>query len=1785
MTINPIAFAEEVNQQFLRYQLTAFPLSDPEMARQAKEMLEGPDIDSHIVKGPYISLSRSFAEGEYIEVLIRNGLLHPAIQGIAEYPRMFAHQQEVLNAVKEGHHVLVSTGTGSGKTEAFLYPIIDHCLELRDNNAPPGIVAIIVYPMNALASDQLIRLRRMLAGTGISFGMYVGSTPSDENDLGSDYVKMKEGEGKDRIPYYQRQYEDHPNITIAPFEERLTEKEMAESPPRILLTNVNQLEYLMTRGKDLGMFEDAPLKYLVFDEAHTYTGSKGAEVSLLIRRIRTFCNKSSDDVICIGTSATITDPKDSDEAARRFAYRFFGVDQDNVVLVEEIYQKEEWPPSRVKPLPLKGDLVTLFNETLSAIDREGQPDIIYRIISRITTQEIDKDIPWREGLYHALKNNEMVKVIYDTLGDPLHIIDATRAVWNKMGRGEPVPGSENELLIYLALGASAEKEGSPILRPQLHYFVRGMGGAAIVFEEPVDDSSNVKLYFSSKKAGENNPDILPTGIFPVVTCTNCGQHFFEAFVGHMDSDSGFTGGLTDEENVYWPITSEEEGKKVVFTNRFFAEEDEDEDSKYSERLESKRNPAWVCRYCGSIHHRAGDSCSRDDCKRKNSLVRVHLIQEHGDVKSCPSCGHKGGKSGGKYYSPLRPLRAVTVADIHILAQDMINSQKAENRKLIIFADNRQDSAFQAAWMADHARRYRLRHLMYDLISNSDSIISVGDLRKKLNDFLKENKELSRTLAPEVYANQIEEKYSTEIEKDMKRFLRMFIVRELVTGFSLKDSLETLGLINIRYFGLDEENEYVQGLAAKYNMFTEDMVKGIETILDVHRRGRRFYDKETPIFTQYWHSGCDDVQRGFIPLFDFPPKGLKHFKDPGDKSALVVSFNSHRGITFTKDFTSRWGVEKEYVNDLIEDIWNLLVKDLKILTPVELLSSGKKPLTGATGVYQIDSSKVGLVDQYERYRCSICNRYHSIDTPGSVCTKKGCPGRLIRESAPDENYNVSLLKKDFSMLMVREHTAQVPMKERSYIENQFKKPEGSVNCIVATPTLELGVDIGDLDMVLLRNVPPLPSNYWQRSGRAGRRHRMAVIYTYCRKSVHDEYFYEEPMRILSGRIHPPRFNLRNPVMIQKHVHASVLSELVKYGQSEKISSLTDEDKLELVQVIKLCFPGFISDYLFEENRYREEPTDVSPLIDLIHRYRPNIIEKVHHVFKEHWPEEGRTEISEDLLDSYVDDMAENLEKHIKIIHDRLMWAIHTRNLINQRETKLAQLDEVERRLRFRCIKYIEELRKNHLENYTLNVLARGGFLPGYATHQGNITAVSQSGYRKGWERMTFELTRADTIAIREFVPGNLIYANGGKYKVSWYHIPVDKGTLEPERYYVNPKIQHFQEASKPLDGYADDSYMEIKGTKICDTDLAFMSHVSDDEENRFRMPVQMAGHLMGEHRGIDIYGVGGDKEFFHLHGQKIRLGNIGPSDKVSQGEIGYPFCRVCGATRSPYASDTELEHFKERHNGSCGEVPEKYAFTADSQVDALMFKGFQSMGDAVNLAEGIRTSANIHLEMDPDDLQLHLFRMGEEEYDIVIYDPMPGGSGLLDQMIEQWVSLLDSGIEALSNCSSNCEKSCYDCLRTYRNMFYHEHLDRHRAVELLQERKTEPKLISTIPPNIVGKKPEGKSTNPKEMKLAKLLEEHGFPPFDRQKVIPIEGSYQRTKPDFYYEDERKDIKIAIYLDGLSKGIHGNLETKKKDHYIRTYLRANGYDVVEIAATDLDDPALMNMYYHSISNVFK
>ena len=1785
MTLNPIRFAYDVNQQFLRYQLTAFPMSDPDLADQAKKMLSGAGRESPLVKGPYLSLSRAFQEGKLLQQIVDEGVIHPAVAGVAEYPVLFAHQQETLEAVKRNKSVLLTTGTGSGKTEAFLYPILDHCFKLRDENAPPGIVAVVVYPMNALAIDQLGRLRSMLAGTGITFGMYTGNTPADWGKV-ADAKRMQEGEGKEKIPEYIRRYSEHKNINIIPYEERHTKEEINEEPPRILLTNVNQLELLVTRAKDQGMFQNAPLRFLVFDEAHTYSGATGAEVATLIRRMRAFCNKTRDEVISIGTSATITDPEHEERAGIKFGSRFFGVRPNDIELVHERYIQERWSRNLINPDPVGEGAETLFSETLEALKDDTSHEKISPIIQVLSRQVLDPAAPWNESLYDALKMNQVVKTTFEVLNDPLYLTTAVESIWKKLGRRLPITqDDEIELLTYLALGAAAEKKGNPLLRPKLHYFVRGLGGAAAVLYKG-EQETLAELFFSHEKALKRHREIQPTGVFSVMVCTNCGQHYFETWVDGLNSgEPGLTGGFAEEDNVYWTVMDETDKDRIVFTNRFVSETEEDNNQ--TEKLDKKRHEAYICPYCGSFHKCPANVCSNPDCKRDTELLKVHVLTntKNGRATICPGCGQKGREQGTRYFEPFRPLSAVIVANVHILAQDMINAETVSQRKLITFADNRQDAAFQAAWMEDHARRYRLRQLMYSFIERNAQTISIGDLQQKLLKHLKSTK-LARTLIPEVYAGETEEAYSSKIDTNLKKFLRISILRELVTGFRRRDSLETWGVARVDYYGLNESDAKVKELSAKYGLAPEVLVCGIETLLDHYRRTRFLYDETEPIYSHYWHYGDFEVQRGYLPFMDFPPKGLKYQREDTDKNNYVTGFISAKGQTTAYNFIKKWGIPEDTIREFISDIWDALAKEWELLTPVTLKSNKGTPLGGATGVYQIDSRNIGVVAQRTRYTCNICHRVHTRDTPNHTCSRIHCKGTLQREDPPEDDYNISLLKKDFHMLVPHEHTAQVPAKIREKVEEDFKKPDGSTNCLVATPTLELGVDIGDLDIILMRNVPPLSSNYWQRAGRAGRRHRMAVVYTYCRNNPHDEYFYEDPRRILSGKIYPPKFNMRNNVMIQKHVHATVISVLWRIAQQKTpLPGDTSQDLEDLRVTLRTVFPTFIRNYIFEsDGRYRKEPLDVSRFNGVIGHYKDLIESEVLRVFTDCWPSDAKPEVEPDILKSYINDMAEDLQENIDLLHTRFMWTINTRDRIVDKE-KEGVLEEMDERLLKRCREYVKTLAKNDLNTYTLSVLARDGFLPGYGTYEGNITAFAGTAFSTGWRKMVFELTRTPVMAVREYIPGNLIYANGGKYRTVLLHLPFNEERIASDEYILDIESQRIVEKGVPTSGYSgDEQPVTVSGLPVCDVDIGFISHVSDEENNRYKLPVYIAGYLQPSNRGGISYTSGGN-EFDHLIGQAIRLVNVGPSNRVTDEKCGYPICIVCGATRTPYASDKEIEDFKKRHLKSCGKEPGWYAITSDATVDGILLKKLTSYADAINLAEALRIGANQTLEMNPEDLQILMLPKGAEEWDVFLYDRMVGGSGLLNQLIERWQEIIQAA-NMLLKCPNSCEKSCYVCMRSFYNMHYHEHLDRKKAIDLLTVYDYPPHKQHDIPAITREERPSGHSTNLVESRLRQILLDHGFPPFDAQETIPIpHKKYKNTTPDLLRVDPVTGTKVAIYLDGLSKNIHGNQERQQIDSIIRTILRNQGYHVEEISATSLDDPQLLGYHLKSIANALK
>ncbi|UTN84502.1 DEAD/DEAH box helicase [Pseudomonas aeruginosa] len=547
--LNPITYTEDVVSDFLRYQLSTYAFADENLYQQMRELLNLEHTrNTPLMKGPFISLSRTFMKGASLEQLVKEGVLHPHIRQLSPYPGAYLHQEKAFRSIKAGRTTLVATGTGSGKTESFLLPIISRCLQLRDDAAEAGVTAVIVYPMNALAEDQLQRMRELLVGTGVTFGMYVGKTPRTEADING--VRLAPGstvaDYRSKLLQMQQQKMD---VALHPAEERVSREAMRTpgQQPRILLTNVKQLELLLTRQQDLELFDNARLEFMVFDEAHTFTGAGGAETACLIRRLRAYCGKDENSTTCIATSATIADPLRGIEAGREFASRFFGVDGQHVELIGEAYEEDIWGEPRSVSAPFNGDQAMQLKTVLEMLGTLDRPEVepaalqAFRIWFQTTSGMRMAGDNWREALNQWLSHNEVVFQIADVLRRPRAVATLLEDLNEKLGR----PITEEEILIWLALGAAARNGDRPLLRPVVHGFVRGVSGAVVTFEE--EQGQPARLWLSAEDAlaaaDGRDPELKA---FPLSSCTTCGQHYFEHGLEDFDYTGDAPGGGSAE---------------------------------------------------------------------------------------------------------------------------------------------------------------------------------------------------------------------------------------------------------------------------------------------------------------------------------------------------------------------------------------------------------------------------------------------------------------------------------------------------------------------------------------------------------------------------------------------------------------------------------------------------------------------------------------------------------------------------------------------------------------------------------------------------------------------------------------------------------------------------------------------------------------------------------------------------------------------------------------------------------------------------------------------------------------------------------------------------------------------------------------------------------------------------------------------------------------------------------------------------------------------------------------
>jgi rubrerythrin len=1200
------------------------------------------------------------------------------------------------------------------------------------------------------------------------------------------------------------------------------------------------------------------------------------------------------------------------------------------------------------------------------------------------------------------------------------------------------------------------------LRPKVHFFIRGLDEMVVALDGN-GSSCRPHVFLSLHDAKEAYPGRHDDGFFSVLTCRNCGQHFFEKFYKGLDFARGAKNQLRDfehgnatvddegKDNAVWATAPAEASTRVVLTNRLLEEADSGPTAK------SMRWPrAWFCRQCGAMHHGPATRCLADGCGHREPLIPMMAFGPR--LSSCPSCNSLSIRIGGREIEPARKVQAVTVSDVHILAQGMINSAPGGYKKLIIFADSRQDAAFQAGWMQDHARRIRLRHMMNQVIVSSGTPLELDGITDKLMEMFRKEHGLVDSLLPELTGEEAPAMFGHNRWVPVHKALRYMVLREFTTGVRRRDCLESMGLAKVFYVGLSESNKAVRDWAVVMGISPKEAVEGICLILDGWRRNRILFVSGDPIFSHYHPKDDPYIQAGLLPLKEFRPEGLLLEAKSNEYARGLLA---KKGASAVQALVKKWAADSNTVevNTAVTMLWELLTGPTKLLAKVTLRSQKETPLAG--DVWQVNADKLLVERANVRDRCTTCQRITTRQAPSMACTGHNCHGRTVTEQPDQENYDVWLMGHPFVMVSAEEHTAQVPGEVRAKIEQDFKSKHGKTNCLVATPTLELGVNIGALDMAFMRNVPPRSANYWQRAGRAGREERMAVVVTYCRRSPHDRYFFDDPLRLLAGAIEAPTFNLRNPLMVAKHIRSAILSDLLLRSrdpaQGERVQS-----------VLKAVFPTFIRDYLLDrENHFRAVPTSTAELELLLTDMKSKLAETLVTLFAQHWPADAAALATRSAIEQAIAETSDALATVIQRLHRRLTWARTTRADLH-RKKDAGLIEREEEQLLRRCDEFILNIIKSGRSTYTLTVLANEGFLPGYGVYEGGITASARRGFARYSGPQTFDLSRNNVVALREFVPGNRLYANRGSFYVARYHLGAD----EPARIRtlrVNPEKGYVTEESGDS-SYGQSGGVAIDALPLTDLDLAHESRITEDENLRFSMPVSLLGRLRKRNRGGKAYKIG-THEVSHVRGQGIELVNLG------EAELGHWICPVCGAAKTPYAVPAEIAQFLKHHNERCGKEPVRLALSVQAEVDLLQFHEVADETQAMNIGEALRTGATRLLDMGPDDLQLLMVRKPDDKLDLLIYDPMPGGSGLLEQMLARWQELITTARELLAGCKQGCDTACYACLRTFRNQLYHELLNRHTALNLLANFDHAPEAYRDITPVFEEEKPgEGSPSN-------------------------------------------------------------------------------------------------------------
>ncbi len=1095
MAIDPIRTAGEIQDRFRRYLRTtfAFPEEYADLREQFRQRLDDP---GRLFRGPYLHGLAPYVLDASVAELVSRGVLPAKLAELPLVPSdrpLYRHQVKAIERLKTGRNVIVSSGTGSGKTLSFLAPILASVLA----DPKPGVHALLLYPMNALVNDQLKNLRRIVRPeSGVTFGRYINTevTPQKQKDAERLYPDWKE----------------HTNEVIS-------REVFRQTPPHLLVTNYAMLEYLLLRADDSPLFH-GPWRFVVVDEAHTYGGTKGGEVALLLRRLVARVKRADQKPPqYIATSASLgTEDAGHREEVLKFARDLFNAPFDSDDLIEA--ERNHAPVAggtTPDPTVYVHPAVTAATEPgakwtpdlSAALRAAGFPSDAVSEAERLGASDVEA------GLFQAFEHDTRIGKLRQEVKEPTLLKTAAHTVF-EVNTAE----SEDQLcgLVRVANRARVPGGTAQLVPCRYHLFARGLSGAGVSLE-PAGGVARPTLYLEPTRETPDGRLVLD-----LFACRKCGQPYLRGRTA--DTENGKVlrpGGRDDGDGWAW-ATWAEPGRRSDDE----ADEADDADETFAEY-------AWNV-IDGRYRGLGADTPTADE-------VRLwELPDADEELTSCRICGGR---------NTVTEIRADSDAAQAVLADAFYRclpeavpppAGKPEplhypgrGRKLLTFADSRQSAAYFAPYLENTNREQIDRWLVYQACREAAGG-GETDAASLVDRMVR-------------FADDRELFLPTDPPQQKRGRCALAAVKEFCVPFGRRQSLEALALVACRvtlaknrwsppppllaYLSADELASVAQVLLAT-----------VRQTLAIELPGEVVPDDPLFLYAGGQHG------------FEAKPSGTKSARFTLHGFCPAVAPNRQRRSAYLQQVL--WeAARRAGTNPPADaDIPTLLDEMWKSLTSGAFPVLSRATLDKGTTGHRLKWHDLRLRTSGTWYVCRHCRQW-AADSVLSVCPSFRCGGRLMpadtEQELADHHYRRTFrgVGGDPLSMVAKEHTAQLGAQAATAYQQAFQdghhESEGQINLLSSSTTFELGVDLGDLEAVFLRNVPPSAANYQQRAGRAGRgAGTAAMAVTFVQSRSHDEHHFANPPRLIGGVVRPPRVELANEAIYVRHIVAVLIAEFVR-----------------------------------------------------------------------------------------------------------------------------------------------------------------------------------------------------------------------------------------------------------------------------------------------------------------------------------------------------------------------------------------------------------------------------------------------------------------------------------------------------------------------------------------------------------------------------------------------------------------------------------------------------------------